>query len=395
MQTRDQPAADAQAAFASRFGRQPTGVWSAPGRVNLIGEHTDYNRGLCLPIAIPQRAWLAASRRNDDTLRLTSLDLDDAVEVELDDVGLRSPDNWAAYQAGVLWAMREAGLPVGGVDAVLHSEVPVGSGLSSSAAVEGCLAVAASHLFDLGLTSDDTGRAKLVTYCQRAENDIVGAPTGGLDQTASLRAQRGHALLIDFDDLDAAGLPSARPVPFDPAADGLTLLVVNTCAEHANVDGQYGARRAACEDACVVLGVQSLREIPLDGLTGALSRLNDPDQVRAVRHIVTENARVLEAVEAATARDWARFGALMTEAQASQRDDYRISCAESDATCETALRTGALGARQTGGGFGGSVIVLIDTGRVDALKQALTSVYAANHWHAPEFFEAKASPPAE
>jgi len=375
-------------AFAQLYGRPAAGVWSAPGRINLIGEHTDYNRGLCLPIALPQQAWLAAARRDDDRVRLTSLDLGKTVEMALADVGPGSPHGWAAYQAGVLWAMREAGLTVGGLDAVLKSDVPVGSGLSSSAAIEGCIAVAADALFNLGLASTDAGRARLAALCQRAENYIVGAPTGGLDQTASLRATPGNALLIDFDKLDAAGLPYAQPVPFDPAVDGLTLLVINTLAPHANVDGQYAARRAACEAAAAKLGVASLREIDLDGLDAALAKLDDDTEVRAVRHIVTENARVLLAVTAAKTRDWQTFGQLMTAAQASQRDDYRISCPQSDVTCEVAVANGALGARQTGGGFGGCVIALVPNGKVDTVTDAVNKAYDAKGWPRPDVFTA-------
>jgi len=375
-------------AFAQLYGRAAEGVWSAPGRINLIGEHTDYNRGLCLPIALPQRAWLAAARRDDDRVRLTSLDLDETVEVALDDVGPGRPAGWAAYQAGVLWAMREAGLTVGGIDAVLKSDVPVGSGLSSSAAIEGCIALAADALFNLGLASTDEGRARLAALCQRAENHIVGAPTGGLDQTASLRATPGNALLIDFDKLDAAGLPDAQPVPFEPAADGLTLLVINTLAPHANVDGQYAARRAACESAAAKLGVASLREIDLDGLNAALAKLDDDTEVRAVRHIVTENARVELAVMAAKDRDWESFGELMSNAQESQRDDYRISCPQSDVTCEVAVANGALGARQTGGGFGGCVIALVPFLLVYGVTEALNQAYDAHGWPRPDVFRA-------
>jgi len=368
------------------YGYSAEGVWSAPGRINLIGEHTDYNRGLCLPIALPQRAWLAAARRDDDRLRFSSLDLNDTVEMALDDVKPGNPGNWAGYLAGVVWAMREAGLTVGGLDAVLSSQVPVGSGLSSSAAIEGSVAVAADALFGLELTRDDDGRARLAALCQRTENYIVGAPTGGLDQTASLRAPAGMALLIDFDRLDAAGLPSAEPVPFDPGADGLVLLVINTLAPHANVDGQYAARRAACEAAAAKLGVTSLRAIDLDGLPDALAKLDQDDQIRAVRHIVTENARVLEAVSAIQARDWARFGQLMTAAQASQRDDYRISCPQSDVTCAVAVENGALGARQTGGGFGGCVIVLVPSSKVGDVSDTVTQAYEAQGWPHPDIF---------
>ena len=378
-------------AFTEHFGHKPAGVWSAPGRVNLIGEHTDYNNGLCLPIAMPQRAWLAASARDDDMIHLVSVDLDGPAEVAIDDVALGNPGGWAAYQAGVLWAMRQAGLPVRGVDAVLQSEVPIGSGLSSSAAIEGCLAVAASALFGLKLTDDDLGRATLAALCQRAENEIAGAPTGGLDQTACLRAQAGKALLIDFDDLDDAGLPSAQQVPFDLTADDMALLVINTHAPHANVDGQYGARRRACHEAAVALGVPSLRAVSPDELADALARLSDPALVRAVRHVVTETERVLEAVAAAEARDWARVGVLFDASHASLRDDYRVSCDQLDVACDVARNCGALGARMTGGGFGGSAIALIEKDMAQAVAPRLESEYASRGWAAPEVFAIAAS----
>ena len=378
-------------AFAQQFGHKPTGVWSAPGRVNLIGEHTDYNNGLCLPIAMPQRAWLAASARDDDIIRLHSVELGEATAVALDDVAPGRPGGWAAYQAGVLWAMRQAGLPVRGVDAVLRSDVPIGSGLSSSAAIEGCLAVAASALFGLNLADNDLGLAKLAALCQRAENDIAGAPTGGLDQTASLRAQAGKALLIDFDDLDDAGLPSAAQVPFDLTADGLALLVMNTHAPHANVDGQYGARRRACHAAAEALGVPNLRAVSPDDLADALARLSDPELARAVRHVVTETERVRLAVAAAEARDWARVGELFDASHASLRDDYRVSCDQLDVACAVARNCGALGARMTGGGFGGSAIALIEKDVADAVAPRLEAEYAARGWAAPEVFAIAAS----
>jgi len=359
--------------------------------VNLIGEHTDYNRGLCLPIAMPQRAWLAASSRDDDLIRLVSNDLRESVEISLGDVGSEWPGGWAAYQAGVLWAMRQAGLPVRGIDAMLKSDVPIGSGLSSSAAIEGCIAIAASALFDLGLAADDRGRAKLAALCQRAENEIAGAPTGGLDQTASLRAEAGKALLIDFDDLDDAGLPSARQVPFDLEASGLALLVMNTHTPHANVDGQYGARRRACQHAEAELGVASLREICPEDLDAHLARLGERALIRAVRHVVTETERVRHAVAAAEAMDWVRVGELFDASHASLRDDYLVSCDRLDVACAVAKDHGALGARMTGGGFGGSAIALIASDLADAVGPDLEAEYADRGWGAPEVFAITAS----
>jgi len=375
-------------AFEKRYGYSPAGVWSAPGRVNLIGEHTDYNRGLCLPIALPQRARVAVAPRDDGQVRLASLEMHETADMALDDIAPGHPAGWAAYQAGVLWAMHRAGLPIGGVDAVMVSDVPVGSGLSSSAAVEGCLAVAVSDLYGLDLTGDDAGRAKLVVLCQQAENEFVGAPTGGLDQTACLRSQADHALLIDFDDIDSAGLASARPIPFDPA--GLTLLVINTRVSHAHASGEYGARRRACEAAAAALGVNSLREIDPAGLDQALAQLDDEEQRRATRHIVTETARVSDAVTAAEAGDWLQFGVLMDGSHASLRDDYRVSCPELDVACQSARDAGAIGARMTGGGFGGSAIALVDTNLVPHVSDAVAGAFSAKGWKSPQVFAVEA-----
>ena len=391
----DNSAAAAAAQFKQAFGVEPAGVWSAPGRVNLIGEHTDYNRGLCLPIALPQRAWLAASRRDDDVLNLHAMDTGDSITISISDISPSHPDGWASYQAGVVWAMRQAGLPVGGINAVLKSDVPIGSGLSSSAAIEGCLAVAASSLYGLGLTADDLGRAQLAALCQRGENEIAGAPTGGLDQSASLRAQASRALLIDFNDLDAAGLPSATQVPFDFAADGMVLLVINTNARHSHVDGQYGARRQACQEAATALGVASLREVSVAELPAALAKLTDARLVRATRHVVTETARVTQAVDAAQNRNWSRVGELFDASHHSLRDDYRVSCDELDVACEVAKSCGAAGARMTGGGFGGSAIALIAGILAPDVAPKLVAEYEQRGWHQPDVFAVEASDGAE
>lgn len=379
-------AADVTAVFWQRYGYAASGVWSAPGRVNLIGEHTDYNDGLCLPIALPQRAWLAAAPRQDDTLRVTSVEMGDTVEVAIDEIARGHPSGWAAYLAGVLWAMRQAGLTVGGLDAVLASDVPIGAGLSSSAAIEGCLAVAASDIFGLGQTGDEVGRAKLASICQQAENEIAGAPTGGMDQTICLRARAGQAALIDF---------SQRPstvsfVPFDPDADAMALLVINTNAKHALVDGQYGDRRAACRAAAQAIGVASLRQVEVADLAKTLAGLPDGDLVRVTRHVVTEIARVRLAAQAAQARDWAAFGELMNQSHASLRDDYRVSSPELDAACQVAVQGGAVGARMTGGGFGGSAIALIKADLVPALAVALATRFQAEGWAMPDIFPAQA-----
>lgn len=388
-----------RALFADRFAAEPAGIWSAPGRVNLIGEHTDYNGGLCLPFALPHRTYVAVRRTDGDRMRLVSAQEATGVrEVDLGDVAPGTVDGWPAYVAGVAWALREAGHEVGGFDIAVDSCVPYGAGLSSSAALECAVAVAIDALFGLGLAGtadepDDRGRAALATACIRAENEIAGANTGGMDQSVSLRARSGHALLLDCGD------GSVRHVPFDLAAHGLALLVIDTKAEHALVDGQYAARRATCERAAALLGVATLREIDPGTLDAALAMLareaEDADVlVRRVRHVVTEIARVEEFVGLLDADGVEQVGAAMDASHASLRDDYEVSCAELDLAVEAARGAGALGARMTGGGFGGSAIALVRADAVDTVAAAVADAFAAAHLHAPAFLVATAGPPA-
>ncbi len=371
--------------FEQRFGGEPDGLWFAPGRVNLIGEHVDYAEGLCLPIALSETTIAAVARRDDGLLRIASLDVPDTVEMELADVGPGNPNNWAAYVAGVLWSLARAGHQVGGVDVMIGSDVPIGAGLSSSAALEGSIGAAASDLFGLDLLASDAGRRELADHCRAAENDIAQAPTGGLDQTASLRARAGHALEIDCRDF------SIEYVPFDPQAHGLSLIVVDTRAEHSLVDGQYGQRRAAVERAAEVLGVGSLRDVPFADLADVLARLPE-DLVPRARHVVTEIERVRAAARALTDGDMDRFGALWYESHASLRDDFEVSCPELDAVVEVARECGALGARMTGGGFGGSAIALLPAGGVEAFGEAVAVRYREEGWAAPRVFSAQPGP---
>ena len=254
------------------------------------------------------------------------------------------------------WALREAGHAVTGFDVAIDSCVPYGAGLSSSAALEASVAVALDEVFALGLAASDEGRATLAALCVRAENEIAGAPTGGMDQAASLRSRDGNALLLDC--LDG----SVRHVPFDLAEHGLALLVVDTRAEHALVDGQYAARRSSCEAAAARLGVGTLREITDDarGLEWALDKLDDEVQVRRVRHVVTEIDRVTWFVALLDTDEVGQVGPLLNASHASLRDDYEVSCRELDLVVDTARAAGALGARMTGGGFGGSAIALVE-----------------------------------
>ncbi|CAM5567560.1 galactokinase [Streptomyces purpurascens] len=368
------------ARFSELYGAEPHGVWAAPGRVNLIGEHTDYNDGFVMPFALPHTAVAAVSRREDGVLRLHSADVEGGVaELRMDDLSPESDKNWTAYPAGVVWALREAGHAVTGADIHLSSTVPSGAGLSSSAALEVVVALALNDLFSLGLRG-----WQLARLCQRAENVYVGAPVGIMDQTASACCEAGHALFLDTRDL------SQKQIPFDLAAEGMRLLVVDTQVKHSHSEGEYGKRRAGCEKGAALLGVNALRDVAYDDLDEALSRLGDEEEVRRlVRHIVTENERVERAVSLLESGDDTRaIAPILVEGHASLRDDFRISCPELDLVVDTALASGALGARMTGGGFGGSAIVLAEETDVDAITKAVTEAFAAAGFTAPRVFEA-------
>ncbi|MFB7932956.1 galactokinase [Streptomyces sp. NPDC056039] len=368
------------ARFGELYGAEPHGVWAAPGRVNLIGEHTDYNDGFVMPFALPHIAVAAVSRREDGVLRLHSADVEGGVaELRLDDLSPESDKNWTAYPAGVVWALREAGHAVTGADIHLSSTVPSGAGLSSSAALEVVVALALNDLFSLGLRG-----WQLARLCQRAENVYVGAPVGIMDQTASACCEAGHALFLDTRDL------SQKQIPFDLAAEGLRLLVVDTQVKHSHSEGEYGKRRAGCEKGAALLGVNALRDVAYSDLDAALSRLGDEEEVRRlVRHIVTENERVERVVSLLESGDDTRaIAPILVEGHASLRDDFRISCPELDLVVDTSLASGALGARMTGGGFGGSAIVLTEETDVDAITKAVTEAFAAAGFTTPRVFEA-------
>ncbi|MFD9392636.1 galactokinase [Streptomyces sp. NPDC060000] len=366
--------------FVRLYGAEPEGVWAAPGRVNLIGEHTDYNDGFVMPFALPHIAVAGVSRRTDGVLRLHSADLDSGVaELRLDGLTPESDKNWTAYPAGVVWALREAGHAVTGADIHLSSTVPSGAGLSSSAAIEVVVALALNDLYELGLQG-----WQLARLCQRAENVYVGAPTGIMDQTASACCAAGHALFLDTRDL------SQKQIPLDLAAEGLRLLVVDTQVTHAHSGGEYGKRRAGCEKGAALLGVDALRDIAYADLDTALDRLGDEEEVRRlVRHVVTEDQRVEQVVALLeSGGDTRAVGPVLTAGHASLRDDFRVSCPELDLVVDTALAHGALGARMTGGGFGGSAIVLAEATDVDALTKAVEEAFAAAGHKAPRVFEA-------
>ncbi|MFI9746953.1 galactokinase [Streptomyces sp. NPDC052494] len=366
------------AGFEALYGAAPDGVWAAPGRVNLIGEYTDFNDGFVLPLALPHTAVAAVSRRDDGILRLHSADIDGGiVQLEVEGLEPLSGGGWAAYPAGVVWALREAGHPVTGADVHLASTVPTGAGLSSSAALEVVTALALNDLFGLGLS-----RPELARLAQRAENAFVGVPCGVMDQMASACAEAGHALHLDTRDL------SYRQVPFDLTSEGLELLVVDTRVKHALGDGAYAERRAGCEAGARALGVRALRDVSAVHLPDSLALLSDETVLRYVRHVVTDNARVERVIALLDAGDPRAVGPVLTEGHASLRDDLRVSCPELDLVVEAANAAGALGARMTGGGFGGSAVVLVETDRAETVAAAVGKAFAEAGYATPGIFPA-------
>ncbi|MDJ0460485.1 galactokinase [Streptomyces sp. H27-C3] len=374
-------AAHVAEAFAALYGARPDGVWAAPGRVNLIGEYTDFNDGFVLPLALPHTALAAVSRRDDGVLRLHSADIDGGVvQLDVDELAPLTNTSWAAYPAGVVWALREAGHPVSGADIHLTSTVPTGAGLSSSAALEVVTALALNDLYELRLTAP-----QLAVLAQRAENAFVGVPCGIMDQTAAACCTEGHALHLDTRDL------GRRQVPFDLAAHGLRLLVVDTRVKHALGDGAYAERRAGCEEGARALGVSALRDVAYDALPDALETLAtaaDEKVVRYVRHVVTDNQRVEQVIALLDASDPRAVGPLLTEGHTSLRDDLRVSCAELDLVVESANAAGALGARMTGGGFGGSAVVLTESDLADTVTKSVLAAFAAAGYTEPRVFPA-------
>ncbi|MFQ4147759.1 galactokinase [Arthrobacter sp. LAPM80] len=369
--------------FEDTFGSQPDGVWAAPGRVNLIGEHTDYNEGFVLPFAIDRAAAVAIRLRDDNTARLVSSYGDQGVvSVDLSTLSHETMKGWTAYPLGVVWVMREMGITIGGFDLFLHSTVPSGAGLSSSAAIECAVATAFNELESAGLSLNE-----LVLVGQRAENEVVGAPTGILDQSASLLSTDGHAVFLD------CRTQESRLVPLDLAAAGLLILVVDTKVTHAHATGGYSARRSSCELGAQVLGVPALRDVAAADLPEAAGLL-DEETYRRVRHIVTENQRVLDTVGVLDDAGPAAIGALLTASHASMRDDFEISCPELDLAVDTALANGALGARMTGGGFGGSAIALIPAAQEAAVGDAVVRAFAAAGFGAPDIFAVSPAPGA-
>ncbi|NYD66769.1 galactokinase [Agromyces atrinae] len=363
--------------FEKHVGHPPLGVWSAPGRVNLIGEHTDYNEGFVFPFAIDRRTEVALGLRSDRVIRVATAFSPEVVEIAIDDLSPDAVEGWSAYPLGVAWALGEFGADlsgVPGVDLYIDSKVPVGAGLSSSAAIESSVALALDEVWGLGLS-----RETLARVGQLAENRAVGAPTGIMDQSASLLAHADAGVFLDCRSLDAEVIP----LGFAPA--DLAVLIVDTHVEHAHATGGYAARRASCEAGARALGVDSLRDLDIDDLPRAEAELDD-ETFRRVRHIITENQRVLDTVRTLRLEGPGAIGALLDASHVSMRDDFEISVPQLDLAVETAQAEGAVGARMTGGGFGGAAIALVAVDRVDAIAAAVHEAFAAAGYRAPTTF---------
>lgn len=391
--------------FRSTYGEEPDGVWAAPGRVNLIGEHTDYNAGLCLPIALPHRTYIALKRREDTVVRVVS-DVSPEQVAQSDLAGLEAGgvEGWSAYPVGVAWALRKAGFDaVQGFDAAFASCVPLGSGLSSSAAMTCSTALALDEAYGLGYGESDSGRVTLINAAITSENDMAGASTGGLDQNASMRCTPGHALLLDCRP-ELSALESVSQKAFDLDAYGLELLVVDTQAPHQLNDGQYAQRRSTCEEAAKILGVKDLREASDaiyesddadKALAETLSALPDETMKKRVRHVVTEIERVRQFVDAFAKGDVAQAGKLFNASHDSLASDYEVTVPELDVAVEVARANGAYGARMTGGGFGGSIIALVDKGRSQEVAQKIADEFERRGFHEPRALAAFAADSAQ
>lgn len=373
---------DARAGFEAVFGRAADGLWSAPGRVNLIGEHTDYNEGFVLPFAIDRRTVVALGVRDDRRVRVASTFADELAEIDLDALAPDALGGWSAYPLGVAWAFSEFGADLGavpGVDLFIDSDVPVGAGLSSSAAIESAVALALNDVWRLGLD-----RRTLARVGQRAENVAVGAPTGIMDQSASLLGQADHAVFLDCRTLES------ELVPLGLEEAGLAILVIDTGVKHSHATGGYGERRAACERGAAALGLSSLRDATVDDLPRAQQLLDDVT-FRRIRHVITENQRVLDTVATLRAEGAVAIGELLDASHRSMRDDFEISVPELDLAVESAVAAGALGARMTGGGFGGAAIALVRLGDLSRVQVAVDNAFGEHAFGQPDTFVVTAS----
>ena len=357
--------------FIDTFGHAPEIIAAAPGRVNLIGEHIDYSDGCVLPFAIADRTYAAIRERGDRLVRITSMQRQNKIiSVNLDNVKPGLKGGWERYVLSVIWAMDIKA----GVDVMVDGHVPLGAGLSSSAALECSVATALNGIFSLGFDLQSLAR-----LTQRGENEYVGVPCGIMDQSVSLMAQAGSALLLDCRDL------TSRNISFDVASSGLELLIIDTQAHHSLTDGGYAQRRASCDSVVSKLSVRSMRELSLEQLNASRNLISETEFIRA-RHAVTEIARVFDAVNALETKDFYELGRLLNATHASLRDDYDVSCPELNTAVTAALSAGALGARLIGGGFGGSAIALIKASHMQETTKAIEKAFVDSNFKSPRFF---------
>lgn len=351
--------------FKQRFGQAPQWTVAAPGRVNLIGEHTDYNDGFVLPMAIERWTVMAARPVKERRATVHSQALNSTATIDLSAPAQRGQPEWANYVRGVVAGFQQMGTEIQGFDAVMDSTVPLGSGLSSSAALE----VASATLLE-AVTAQPLDPVEKALLCQKAEHEFARVPCGIMDQFTSALAREHHLLLLDC---------RTREVELVPLADpAIAVLIINTNVRHELASGEYGRRRAQCEEAARTLGVQALRDTNLDALTAAKKGMS-PVVFRRARHVVTEIDRTLNAARSIAASDWPRVGELMYASHASLRDDYEVSCPELDTVVELARQIGpaggVIGCRMTGGGFGGCAVSLVRASAVDRIAETLSKGY--------------------
>lgn len=383
--TQPQTADEASALFEQMTGHAPEAMFSAPGRVNLIGEHTDYNDGFVFPFAIDHRTVVAAGRRDDNVIRVVSTFDETPAQAELTDLDGLFPARrgdiaeWARYPLGVAWALLASTDAPIGLDLAIASDVPVGAGLSSSAAIEGATAMALNTLWQIGADRPTLARAG-----RRAENEAVGAPTGIMDQMASMLGEPDAGVFLDCRSLEA------HVIHLGFAEAGLDVLVMDTKVAHAHSTGGYAERRASCERGAAAMGVSALRDVSVRDLDRA-AQVMDAETFRRVRHIVTENQRVLDTVRTLRDEGPRAIGSLLDASHASMRDDFEISTPELDLAVETARAAGAIGARMTGGGFGGAAIALVSRELIPEVTDAVAAAFAKAGFGAPVQFTVTAS----
>jgi galactokinase len=363
-------------AFEARFGAPATRVARAPGRVNLIGEHTDYNDGFVLPMAIDPAVWIALRPRTDRRVSVCSLYFDDLREFGVDDLA-EAGDEWIEYVRGMAWALREQGYTLEGWEGVMVSDVPVGAGLSSSAALELAAARAFTAVSELPWKPRE-----MALLAQRAENQWVGVNCGIMDQMISAAGEAGHALLIDCRSLET------RAVPLPP---GTSVVILDTATRRGLVDSAYNERRSRCEAAAAFLGVDALRDVELESFESRAGAM-DPLTRRRARHVITENERTLEAAAALERGDAAAMGRLMNASHRSLRDDFEVSRRELDAIVELAqAQEGCFGARMTGAGFGGCAVALVESAAADGFVREVAARYEAETRLQPRVYVCSAS----